>query len=130
IVEALLKQRGAPPLDVPVEELMARAWPGNVRELRSFVERAVTLGADEALAMSPTGTPIASIASGGAGGFPPIDVTVPFKDVRDTWIDHLEKNYIKGALERQGGNVTAVAESSGLARSYVHRLIRKHGLDH
>jgi DNA-binding NtrC family response regulator len=126
IVEALLKQRNAPPLDVPIEELMARTWPGNVRELRSFVERAVTLGPQEALAMSPTRGAAAAAA---AGGFPPIDVSVPFKDVRDAWLEHLEKNYVEGALEKHGGNVTAVAESSGLARSYVHRLIRKHNLD-
>jgi transcriptional regulator with GAF, ATPase, and Fis domain len=127
IVEALLKQRDAPPLDVPIEELMARPWPGNVRELRSFVERAVTLGTEEALAMSPARSSAAAVAS---GAFPPIDVTVPFKDVRDSWLEHLERNYVTSALERHGGNVTAVAESSGLARSYVHRLIRKHGLDH
>ncbi len=134
IIEALLAARRAPPLDVPIEELMTRPWHGNVRELRSFVERAVTLGTDEALAMSPAhgggAAPQAVSGVSGDGGFPPIDVTVPFKDVRDAWIEHLEKNYVRGALERQGGNVTAVAESSGLARSYVHRLIRKHNLDH
>ncbi len=124
IVEAMLSQKGAPPLEVPMEELVARNWPGNVRELRSFVERAVTLGAQEALAMSPAAnSPVAE------GDFPAVDVTVPFKDVRDAWLEHLEKTYITNALERHGGNVTAVAESAGLARSYVHRLIRKHGLD-
>lgn len=129
IIQALLEQRSAPPLDVPMEELMGRPWPGNVRELRSFVERAVTLGTEEALTMAATTGRSPASGSTSSGGFPPIDVTVPFKDVRDAWLEHLEKNYVKGALERQGGNVTAVAESSGLARSYVHRLIRKHDLD-
>lgn len=138
IVEALLASRQAPPLDVSMEEIMARPWPGNVRELRSFVERAITLGTSEALAMadassssrSSSSSMTSSSSSSGSGGFPPIDVTIPFKDVRDSWLEHLEKNYVKGALDRQGGNITAVAESAGLARSYVHRLIRKHGLDH
>ena len=56
-------------------------------------------------------------------------MSVPFKDVRDAWLEHLEKTYLANALEHHGGNVTAVAESAGLARSYVHRLIRKHNLD-
>jgi transcriptional regulator with GAF, ATPase, and Fis domain len=133
IVEAMLQDRGAGPLEVPIDELMERPWPGNVRELRSFVERAVTLGAEEALAMtrSAGGTKggAAQAGPGDASGFPPVDVSVPFKDVRDQWLEHLEKTYVKNALDRHGGNVTAVAESAGLARSYVHRLIRKHDLD-
>ena len=36
---------------------------------------------------------------------------------------------VSRALEVHGGNVTAIAEAAGLARSYVHRLIRKHDLD-
>jgi DNA-binding NtrC family response regulator len=131
IVEALVRARGAPPLEVPLEELASRPWPGNVRELRSFVERAITLGTGEALAMTTPGKAPAAAADGGAAGtgFPPVDVAVPFKDVRDRWIDHLERAYVTRALEVHGGNVTAVAESAGLARSYVHRLIRKHDLD-
>jgi DNA-binding NtrC family response regulator len=125
IVQALLDERGAPPLDVTMEELKSRPWPGNVRELRSFVERAITLGTREALAMSPRVAPVAVPS----GEFPPVDVSVPFKDVRDAWLEHLEKTYLANALEHHGGNVTAVAESAGLARSYVHRLIRKHNLD-
>ena len=31
-------------------------------------------------------------------------------------------------LTRHGGNVSAVAQASGLDRTYVHRLIRKHDL--
>jgi DNA-binding NtrC family response regulator len=129
IVEALVRARGAPPLEVPLEELMSRPWPGNVRELRSFVERAITLGTGEALAMTAPAKAPAAPGGASSAGFPPVDVAVPFKDVRDQWIDHLERAYVTRALEIHGGNVTAVAESAGLARSYVHRLIRKHDLD-
>ena len=128
IVEAMLQERGAPPLGAPMEELMDRSWPGNVRELRSFVERAVTLGAAEALALAGPAAPHGGAAPS-PDAFPPVDVSVPFKDVRDAWLEHLEKTYVKNALDKHGGNVTAVAEHAGLARSYVHRLIRKHDLD-
>ncbi|WP_394820693.1 sigma 54-interacting transcriptional regulator [Pendulispora albinea] len=130
IVAEMLRARGAPPLDLPMTELSARSWPGNVRELRSFIERAVTLGAEEALAISPATRPETKVPAEHSGGaFPPVDVSRPFKDIRDEWIDHLERTYVTSALSYHGGNVTAVAEAAGLARSYVHRLIRKHGLD-
>jgi DNA-binding NtrC family response regulator len=52
----------------------------------------------------------------------------PFKDIREDWMNHLERHYIKNLIERYGGNVTAVAEAAELDRSYVHRLIKKHDL--
>ncbi len=130
VVEHMLRSRGAPPLEVPMSELLTRPWPGNVRELRSFVERALTLGPAEALSLttSPAGSAPAVLAAT-PGGFPAIDVGIAFKDVRDAVLEHLERTYVTEALRAHGGNVSAVAEASGLARSYVHRLIRKHDLD-
>lgn len=52
----------------------------------------------------------------------------PFKQIRDRWIAHLERTYLTDALARHDGNVQTVAEASGLDRSYVYRLILKHGL--
>jgi DNA-binding NtrC family response regulator len=108
-----------------VRELSARPWLGNVRELRNFVERAVALGAREALALAadaPRSTP----QSGSLGT---IDLDQPFKDLRERWIDHLEHAYIHGLLQRHHWNVSAVAQAAGLDRTYVHRLIRKHDLE-
>jgi len=136
LVEEMLKRRGSPSLGVPVDELITRAWVGNVRELRSFIERACTLGPEEAFAYAASraggsGAPGSGefAQAGGSGGFPHVDVSVPFKDVRDRWVEDVERTYVANSLDRHGGNVTAVAESAGLARSYVHRLIRKHSLD-
>ena len=106
-------------------ELQRRPWDGNVRELRIFVDRALALGTDEALVM---------IGGGRAGGplestqFPPVPLDVPFKTVRERWSDYLEREYVSGLLERFSGNVTAVAEAAGINRTYVHRLMKKHGL--
>jgi transcriptional regulator of acetoin/glycerol metabolism len=51
-----------------------------------------------------------------------------FKDFRERWIDHGEREYVRLLLERHQGNVTAAAQAAGLARTYVYRLIKKHGL--
>ena len=105
-----------------IAELSTRPMHGNVRELRNFVERAVALGLEEALAMT------ARIGAATVRDLPSVPLDVPFKVLKDRWNDHLEAHYIRGLLERHAGNVSAVAAAAGIARTYVHRLIRKHGL--
>ncbi|MEZ4411220.1 MAG: sigma 54-interacting transcriptional regulator [Polyangiales bacterium] len=107
-----------------MRELASRPWLGNVRELRNFVDRAVALGAREAMALSAT----APRAPVDASAMPPVDTAVPFKELRERWVDHLEREYVKALLAAHGGNVSAVANAAGLDRTYVHRLIRKHDL--
>ncbi len=105
-------------------DLAARPWRGNVRELRNFVERALTFGTEEALELLPASEAHPSVR----GALPRVDHDEPFKVVRDRWIVHLEREYLRGVLARTGGNVSAAAEAAGLDRAYVYRLIRKHGL--
>ncbi|MDB4933272.1 MAG: Response regulator of zinc sigma-54-dependent two-component system [Labilithrix sp.] len=107
-----------------LESLRARPWRGNIRELRNFVERALAFGTDEALdLLPPSEGPSASRTA-----LPRVTYDEPFKVVRDRWVVHLEREYMRGVLARTGGNVSAAAEAAGLDRAYVYRLIRKHGL--
>jgi transcriptional regulator with GAF, ATPase, and Fis domain len=127
-----------------LRELTSRAWTGNVRELRNFLERAVALGTREAIAMSerdasekplpapapslpPPGLP-AELAAKGAAGLPSVSIEEGFKAVRDRWLDHLEREYMRAMVARHNRDTGAIAQASGLDRSYIYRLIRKHGL--
>jgi transcriptional regulator with GAF, ATPase, and Fis domain len=112
---------------VSPRELAEMPWLGNVRELRNFVERACAIGAKDALQSSR--------ASGGTAGSPAAGGEVaavafdqPFKEFRERWIDHGEREYLQRLLELHGRSVAATAEAAGLDRTYVYRLIRKHGL--
>jgi two-component system, NtrC family, response regulator GlrR len=96
-------------------------WPGNVRELRSFTQRAALVGVKEASEMlrhrrSPT------------DGLPQVSIATPFKQERERWLDHLEREYIQALMKKHDRNITKVADEAGLDRSYVHRLIKKHSL--
>ena len=104
--------------------MMEQPWRGNVRELRNFVERAMALGPKEARAIAGPvrAAPVDDL-------LPPPAIDRPFKDVRDEWMTHLEREYVRGWLDRTGGNLTAAADAMGLNRTYVHRLVKKHGLD-
>jgi transcriptional regulator with GAF, ATPase, and Fis domain len=109
----------------PVSErsLAEMPWLGNVRELRNFVERVCAIGASGPLA---TGSPAPTTEP--AAGASPIPFEQPFKEFRESWIDHGEREYVRRLLERHGRNVAAAAEAAGLDRTYVYRLIRKHDL--
>jgi transcriptional regulator with GAF, ATPase, and Fis domain len=51
-----------------------------------------------------------------------------YKDFREQWIDHGEREYIRRRLSRLGHNVSAVAREVELARAYIYRLLKKHDL--
>jgi transcriptional regulator with GAF, ATPase, and Fis domain len=117
-----------------VASLTEYAWPGNVRELRSFAQRARTIGAAAAWAMTrgsgdfparpsmPPRVPASSTA------LPTVVADVPFKVLREQWNDHLERGYIAALLARHGRNVAAIADEAQLDTTYVRRLLRKHEL--
>ncbi len=111
--------------EATVAELAQRPWIGNVRELRNYVERALVLGRDAAdrLADAHRREPTA------ADRFPAVPLDRPFKEVRDEWIDHLERAYVRGLMARHHNNIPAAAEAARLDRTYMYRLGKKHGLD-
>jgi DNA-binding NtrC family response regulator len=117
------------PREVPIPaveliaELNKRPWHGNVRELRNFVERAIVLGTDNAL-QGGAGNTVASTVP----ALPSIPLDRPFKELRDAWVSQLEHDYLKGLLQLHSGNVSAVAQASGFNRTYLYKLLRKHGL--
>jgi transcriptional regulator with GAF, ATPase, and Fis domain len=108
---------------VDERELMQMPWLGNVRELRNFVERACAFGVRDTLGdgQSPAAAPVPANAAA-------VPFEQPFKDFRERWIDQGERDYVKRLLDRHRRNVAAAAEEAGLDRTYLYRLIRKHGL--
>lgn len=116
------------PLFAPdaLEALDAWSWPGNVRELAHLVERLTIL--------HPGGVVEAADLPSEMRNLPP---AAPGKD-RDGVLARLlapgmdfksaraafETYYLEVRLAEAGGNVTRLAESVGLERSYVHRKLK------
>ncbi len=132
LVRHLLAGRTPPVLNIP--ELQAMPWLGNVRELFNYVERCCTLGEREPPASRRCITPSAngSTEELSSSSRMPADLVCsfdqPFKEFRERWVEAGEKQYIRSLLERTGHNVAAAAAAAGLDRTYVYRLIKKHGL--
>ena len=53
---------------------------------------------------------------------------MPFKQLREQWLEHLERNYLEALIKKTGRNAGALADAAGLDRSYVNRLLKKHAL--
>jgi DNA-binding NtrC family response regulator len=135
-----------------LRELLERHdWPGNVRELRNVVERALSLG-DASLAdlgadlgearraagadrpsddaARRTSTPASGgFASPGASGSAGDVLELPFKEAKAALVESFERDYLTALLARHRGNISRAASEAGIDRNYIHRLVKKYGLE-
>lgn len=124
---------GEPPRleDAGVAWLEARAWPGNVRELRAFVERAAWLAEGRALdpATFASLLPGTGAARSEPHRFPALPVSVPeprlpLKAAKLAF----ERDYVRSALEAEGGSVAKAALRLGMLPNNLSRKIRELGI--
>ena len=114
------------------QALMAHDWPGNVRELRNVIERALALGTDPSVLVSPLGDgpPRASSAAGQSGELPAeFEAGLSFRDTKEKWNEAFERRYLTWLLRRAEGNISKAARDADMDRKYLHKLIRKYGID-
>ena len=122
-----LAERGEGLDDVPelpdaiVEELKARSYPGNVRELRNVVQAWAALGSLPQAEFSRAGELERLLAD-------LVDVQRPYGDQKEHVNDVFTHVYLQALLAHTKGNQTQAAKLAGLDRSYLGRLLVKHGL--
>jgi DNA-binding NtrC family response regulator len=127
-IEELRRLNRLPPLTVAPEALTALeryAWPGNVSQLRSAVESAVILAADGSIRVKDLPEYVLKPEGPGSAD---MDSSARFRDAKRLVVDAFERSYLEDLLKRHGGNVTGAAEQSGMLRSALQRLLRKHEL--
>ncbi len=95
--------------------LEAHDWPGNVRELRNTVERVVNLG-DHEIGLAEA-KPHAREAGVG-----------DFHSRRDELTAQFEREYLQALLKAHGSNLQEAAKVAGISRSFLYKLLEKHGL--
>jgi len=104
---------------VALDGLGRAAWPGNVRELRNHLERC--------LAMQDR-LPVEEARAEPDAGAPAIDPAQPYAEARERAIAQFERAYAAALLRHHDDNVTAASRAAGIARIYLHRLLRRHRL--
>jgi len=104
-----------------VEQLCARSWPGNARELRNVIQAYAALGV-----LPDGGGSTGERLDAALGEF--VDATRPYADQKDALCDRFARAYLQALMTQTGGNQSAAARISGLDRSYLGKLLAKHGL--
>lgn len=129
-----------------LEDLARSPWPGNVRELRLYAERLRASGGRWSLVPEPPdpaseAEPIdlagtmeapalgASELAENASRMPVgIDFETGFKEFREKWIEIGEREYLRRLVLRTNRSSGAASREAGLERTYLYRLLKKHGV--
>lgn len=95
-----------------IEKLVSYCWPGNIRELQHAIEKGVILS--EGTVISENDFNLSS---------PPVSVS-SFNGT----LEDMELRLIAQAIERNAGNMTAVATELGITRQTLYNKVKKYGL--
>ena len=107
------------------ELLVAYRWPGNIRELRNVIERIVVLESN--VVVRPEHLP-AELRRQRARteGKPQAGLTIPDSGFS---LEEMEKNLVRQALEKAGGNKTLAAKLLGITYDSLRYQVKKFGLE-
>lgn len=109
-------------------ELLCRwDYPGNMRELKNSLEHAVVMARGDTVqaddlpkVMHGNAAPVTS---------PAVEVkTRTLAELREAWVNPLEKKYLLELLDAHGGRVDPAAKVAGINRVTMYRLMEKHGI--
>ncbi len=107
--------------------LLAHDWPGNVRELKNAIEHAVIMAAGARI--EPGHLPNHLVRSTTRQPPAPVPAREPtLAEMRERWLDPLERRYLEDLLGRCGGRVKEAAARAGVNKVTLYRLLEKRGL--
>lgn len=110
-----------PVLDPEALECLSRhAWPGNIRELRNVLERALLMSSDTVITKESLPHEVRFAETAGVQRLTSVPQEGELKR-----LEQVEKDTIISMIERQSGNMTAVARELGIAKSTLYVKLKK-----
>jgi DNA-binding NtrC family response regulator len=94
------------------EKLLKYPWPGNIRELQHSIEKAVIMC--EKNVLKPEDFLLRSVIQGK-------------NNTSDMTLEEMEKHMITMAMDKNSGNLSAVAEQLGISRQTLYNKMKKFG---
>ena len=105
--------------EAAIASLERHRWSGNVRELRNVVEAALAMGR---IRLEDT------LVEAGESEAPSDQPLSKYADARASALDGFEVRYLSELMRRTEGNASAAARLAHMARPYLVRLLKRHGL--
>ncbi len=93
------------------KKLLKYSWPGNVRELKHSIEKAVILADNKAL-----GEDSFTLNEAGSN---------QSTELQDKTIEEMEREMILASIEKEKGNMSAVAKKLGITRPTLYKKLKK-----
>ncbi|MBP6225826.1 MAG: sigma-54-dependent Fis family transcriptional regulator [Rhizobacter sp.] len=110
-----------PVLDPEALDCLSRhAWPGNIRELRNVLERALLMSSDTVITKESLPHEVRFAETAGVQRLTSVPQEGELKR-----LEQVEKDTIISMIERQSGNMTAVARELGIAKSTLYVKLKK-----
>jgi DNA-binding NtrC family response regulator len=118
-----------------MDKLMSYHWPGNIRELENMIKRAMLLSKSHMLTpdlfesdQPPVGERAEETGSRPLSSFIPDDLSAYEGHLYRHVIENVERELIRLALARNGGNQMKTARFLGISRVMLHERMEKYGL--
>jgi DNA-binding NtrC family response regulator len=105
------------------QAILGYDYPGNIRELKNVLEKAVVMTKQPYIDIDVLPK---KVLGAKADGPAPEDV---FEPDYENFKNAAERSYLVRLLERCGGSITEAAKLSGLHRTHIYNLIKKHALN-
>jgi DNA-binding NtrC family response regulator len=104
--------------------LVSYDFPGNVRELENKVHHALVMAQGPFIERDDV-----AIAAPTAVVTPRLELTRPFRDLKQEMIEGFERDYVGELLRSNRGNLAAAARQAGMDRKNLWAMAKKYGID-
>ncbi|MDI7260154.1 MAG: sigma-54 dependent transcriptional regulator, partial [Thermodesulfobacteriota bacterium] len=100
-------------------KMMNHTWPGNIRELKNTIEKIMNFKENETITLEDLPEEIRNLKDDKHS------FDRPFKDIKKEVVTHISKDYIKGLLSLQKGNVSKAALKAQMDRGNFQKLMKR-----
>jgi len=110
-----------------MQALMTHEYPGNVRELENIIERGVIYCHEDTLSLRDLS--LDSDIPEFLSCLEPEISRLNFKEAKERMLQQFYVRFIQGLLKKSDGNISRAAETAGIQRQYLHRLMKDVGIE-
>lgn len=106
------------------EAMLIYTWPGNAREMQNLISRAFFLTSSRVIQIDDF--PLPNLRPSFRIDSKMLDLS--YGNAKEFVLEKFEIEYLRHHLKRNEGNITKTADSCGIDRRSIHRLIKKYNI--